>query len=134
MATRDSKLKGRASRSRTPGDQDKGKPPAPSAASRASPDKGMKHGGNTNRQATEERLIEIVDEERTHLAQAEAILDCLHIALTHAEEQDVEDNDRPYFPYVADIARELVRQSVHRLDSLYLGPRLRRASAAAAAL
>jgi hypothetical protein len=133
MATRDSKLKGRPSRSRTPGDRDKGKPPAPSAASRASPDKGFKHSGNANRQASEERLIEIVDEERTHLAQAEAILDCLHIALTHAEEQDVDDNDRPYFPYVADIARKLVRQSVHRLDSLYLGPRLRRAAAAAAA-
>lgn len=123
MAIRDSKLKGRSGRNRPHGNGDRDKPPASRDTLQASQNRGAKGGGNAARQATEDRLIEIFDEERMHLAQAEAILDCLHFALAHADEQDVEENDRPYFPCVAGIARQLVRQTVHRLDSLYLRSR-----------
>jgi hypothetical protein len=134
MATRDSKLKARSGRNRPTIGSDKGKPPAPPSPGQKGRARASKSGGSARGNAVEERLIEIFDDERTQLAQAEAILDCLYVALAHADEEDDQDSSGPYFPPVADIARKLVRGAVRRLDSLYLRPRLKKAMAAAAAM
>lgn len=64
-------------------------------------------------------LEEAIENERSRLQQAESILVCAHIALENADE---EDDDVPYYPDLVDMARKLVRETVHRLDWVYMEP------------
>ena len=71
---------------------------------------------------TPEGLYEAIETERGNLTKAESVLGCLMISM------DYEDDsvDKPYYPDVVQIARELVRQSINNLDSLVLQQRLLR--------
>lgn len=63
-----------------------------------------------------EHVIEI---ERARLAHAQSILKCLYGALVYAEESNCAE---PGYADVADVALSLIRESVHRLDSVYITP------------
>jgi hypothetical protein len=65
---------------------------------------------------TVERLHEAIEVERENLSKAESVLGCLAIAM----EYELEGAGRPYYPDVANIAREMVRRSVSSLDPLTL--------------
>ena len=67
-------------------------------------------------------LHEAIEEERGHLSTAESLLGCLAISLEHA----TDPGTAPYYPDVAGLARDLLRQSIDRLDSLNLQKRLTR--------
>ena len=67
-------------------------------------------------------LHEAIETERANLSQAESVLGCL----ANSMEYDADSANKPYYPDVARLARELVRQSINRLDSLALQQRLLR--------
>lgn len=69
-----------------------------------------------------EALHEAIESERSNLAKAESLLGCLMISL----ESGTDNVTGPYYPDVAEIARNLVRQSINGLDSLTLQQRLLR--------
>ena len=69
-----------------------------------------------------EGLHEAIETERGNLSRAESVLGCLAISM----EYDADSAHRPYYPDVAQLARELVRQSINGLDSLTLQQRLLR--------
>jgi hypothetical protein len=61
-------------------------------------------------------LLETVEQERANLARAESLLGCLKIAMEYEGQSAM----GPYYPDVAEIARELVGKSVNALDPIYL--------------
>ena len=63
-----------------------------------------------------ESLHEAIEAERDNLSKAESLLGCLSLAM----QQESHSGGGPFYPDVADIARDLVRQSINRLDSLAL--------------
>jgi hypothetical protein len=63
-----------------------------------------------------EALHEAIENERSNLSRAEAVLGCLAISM----ESEPDPVNGPYYPDVAQLARELVRQSINGLDSLTL--------------
>jgi hypothetical protein len=67
-------------------------------------------------------LHEAIETERGNLSKAESVLGCLAIAM----EYEADSVDGPHYPDVAQIARDLVRQSINGLDSLVLQQRLLR--------
>lgn len=69
-----------------------------------------------------EGLHEAIEIERGNLSRAESVLGCLAISM----EYDSDSDNRPYYPDVAQLARELVKQSINGLDSLILQQRLLR--------
>lgn len=69
-----------------------------------------------------EGLHEAIEIERGNLSKAESVLGCLTISLEH----EADTVDKPYYPDVAQLARDLVRQSINGLDSLTLQQRLLR--------
>src|SRR5271155_4085017 len=69
-----------------------------------------------------EGLHEAIETERGNLSKAESVLGCLAISM----EYDADSAFKPYYPDVAQLARELVRQSINGLDSLVLQQRLLR--------
>jgi hypothetical protein len=69
-----------------------------------------------------EALHEAIENERSNLSRAEAVLGCLAISM----ESQPDPVNGPYYPEVAQLARELVRQSINGLDSLALQKRLLR--------
>jgi len=69
-----------------------------------------------------EGLHEAIEIERGNLSKAESVLGCLAIAM----EYEADSVSGPYYPDVAQLARELVRQSINGLDSLTLQQRLLR--------
>jgi hypothetical protein len=69
-----------------------------------------------------EGLHEAIETERDNLSKAESVLGCLAIAM----EYEADSVDGPYYPDVAQLARDLVRQSINGLDSLVLQQRLLR--------
>jgi hypothetical protein len=69
-----------------------------------------------------ERLHEAIETERGNLSKAESLLGCLAIAM----EYETDTVKGPYYPDVAQLARELVKQSINGLDSLVLERRLTR--------
>jgi hypothetical protein len=71
--------------------------------------------------ALPESLHEAIETERGNLAKAESVLGCLTIAMEYA---DTDSATGPYYPDVAQVARDLVRQSINALDSLTLQRRL----------
>src|ERR1700685_3732729 len=69
-----------------------------------------------------EGLHEAIEIERGNLSRAESVLGCLAISL----EYEADSVNRPYYPDVAQLARELVKQSINGLDALVLQQRLLR--------
>jgi hypothetical protein len=69
-----------------------------------------------------EGLHEAIEIERGNLSKAESVLGCLAISM----EYETDSADGPYYPDVAQLARELVRKSINGLDSLVLQQRLLR--------
>jgi hypothetical protein len=67
-------------------------------------------------------LHEVIENERGNLSKAESVLGCLAISM----EYEGDPIDRPYYPDVAQLARDLVRQSINGLDSLAIQRRLLR--------
>ena len=63
-----------------------------------------------------EALHEAIENERSNLSRAESVLGCLAISM----ESEPDPVNGPYYPDVAQLARELVRQSINGLDSLTL--------------
>src|SRR6267154_3312727 len=72
--------------------------------------------------AVPEGLHEAIEDERGNLSKAESLLGCLAIAM----EYEADSVNGPHYPDVAQLARELVRQSINGLDSLVLQRRLSR--------
>jgi hypothetical protein len=68
-------------------------------------------------------LHEAIEAERGNLAKAESLLGCMTIAMEYANTDSAQG---PYYPDVAELARDLVRQSINGLDSLTLQRRLAR--------
>jgi hypothetical protein len=71
--------------------------------------------------ALPESLHEAIEAERGNLAKAESVLGCLTIAMEYG---DTDSTTGPYYPDVAQVARDLVRRSINALDSLTLQRRL----------
>ena len=67
-------------------------------------------------------LHEAIEAERGNLAKAESLLGCL----MNSMEYDMDSATAPYYPDVAQLARDLVRQSINGLDSLTLERHLSR--------
>ena len=67
-------------------------------------------------------LHDAIEIERGNLSKAESVLGCLAIAM----EYETDSVNGPHYPDVAELARELVRQSINGLDSLVLQQRLQR--------
>ena len=67
-----------------------------------------------------EALHEAIEEERGNLSKTESLLGCLAISMEH----ETDPATAPYYPDVAGIARDLLKQSINRLDSLNLQKRL----------
>jgi hypothetical protein len=90
----------------------------------------VRHAGRTKARLVEhpygvpvpEGLHEAIETERGNLSKAESVLGCLVISM----EYDTEGANKPYYPDVAQLARELVRQSIGGLDALVLQQRLLR--------
>ena len=69
-----------------------------------------------------EGLHDAIETERDNLSKAESVLGCLAIAM----EYETDSVNGPYYPHVAQLAREMVRQSINSLDSHVLEQRLLR--------
>jgi hypothetical protein len=69
-----------------------------------------------------EGLHEAIEIERGNLSKAESVLGCLAISM----EYETDSVNGPYYPDVAQLAREMVRKSINSLDSLVLQQRLLR--------
>ena len=69
-----------------------------------------------------EGLHEAIEIERGNLSKAESVLGCLAISM----EYEADAVNGPHYPDVAQLARDLVRQSIDGLDSLVLQQRLLR--------
>ena len=67
-------------------------------------------------------LHEAIEAERGSLSKAESLLGCLAISMEH----ETDPATAPYYPDVAGLARDLLKQSIDRLDSLNLQKRLTR--------
>jgi len=73
-------------------------------------------GGGAYGAAIPEGLHEAIETERGNLAKAESLLGCLVMSM----EYETDSTTAPYYPDVARLARDLVRQSINGLDSLSL--------------
>jgi hypothetical protein len=67
-------------------------------------------------------LHEAIETERGNLSKAASLLGCLAIAM----EYETDTVKGPYYPDVAQLAGELVKQSINGLDSVVLEQRLAR--------
>lgn len=68
-------------------------------------------------------LLEAIEAERNRLMQAESLLQCLLAAL----QDEAGEVQGPYYPHVIELARELLTQSIGRLDSVHLRPLIEQA-------
>jgi hypothetical protein len=66
-----------------------------------------------------EQLYEVIDVQRENLAKLDSLLGCLAIAMEYGSEAE----RLPYFPDVAQMARELVQQSMRSLDPVAMRQR-----------
>jgi hypothetical protein len=76
-----------------------------------------------------EALHEAIEEERGNLSKTESLLGCLAISM----EYESDPATAPHYPDVAGLARDLLKQSIDRLDSLNLQKRLARSKVLEAA-
>jgi hypothetical protein len=68
-------------------------------------------------------LEDAIEDERARLMDAESILHCVVIAMS---EGDPADTHAPYYQNVIGIAREILVESINRLDSVRMRPILER--------
>jgi hypothetical protein len=73
-----------------------------------------------------EILQEAIDAERDKLSKAESLLGCLAISMEHGNWDHEDEVAQPYYPDVARMARDLVRQSINALDALNVQKHLQR--------
>jgi hypothetical protein len=73
-----------------------------------------------------ETLQEAIDAERDNLSKAETLLGCLAISMEHGNWDHEDEVAQPYYPDVARMARDLVRQSINALDALNVQQHLQR--------
>jgi hypothetical protein len=83
----------------------------------------IKHRRNTGRStfpalsgAQLDHLLKAIEDERDNLSRAESLLGCLTIAMEYGEMT----HKGPYYPDVAQIARQMVRKSISALDPINL--------------
>jgi hypothetical protein len=69
-----------------------------------------------------ERLREAIETERDNLSKAESLLACMVVSMEYQNDP----LDGPYYPAVAQLARELVERSINGLDPFTLRQRLLR--------
>jgi hypothetical protein len=81
----------------------------------------IRNRGHAYEVAVPEGLHQAIESERENLSKAESLLGCLAISMEYGG--DAGDGG-PYYPDVAQLARELVRKSINGLDSLNLQERL----------
>ncbi len=99
-----------------------------SSALNASGDRGSRFGRKAHSSEhvygmpVPERLHELIEIERDNLSKAESLLACMVVSM----EYETDPLSGPYYPAVAQIARELVERSINGLDPLILQQRLRR--------
>jgi hypothetical protein len=67
-------------------------------------------------------LHEAIENERDNLSKADSVLGCLVASL----EDETDSANKPYYPDVAQLARDLLKQSINGLDSLVLQQHLLR--------
>lgn len=65
-----------------------------------------------------EVLEDLLDQERFRLMQAHTILNCAVLAM---EADDNSRGDGPHYPSLIEMARDLINESINRLDSVNLG-------------
>jgi hypothetical protein len=98
----------------------------------------VRSGGEARRAASRERdsarsaepygvavpagLHDAIEAERGNLAKAESVLGCMAISM----EAETDLTTGPYYPDVAEVARDLIRKSINGLDSLTLQQHLLR--------
>jgi hypothetical protein len=70
-------------------------------------------------------LRDAIEAERGRLSKAESLLGCLAISMEY--ESCSGQNDGPYYPDVAQVACDLIRQTIDGLDSVNLDLLIRRA-------
>jgi hypothetical protein len=68
------------------------------------------------------RLQEAIESERDNLSKAESLLACMVVSMEYQNDP----LDGPYYPAVAQLARELVERSINGLDPFVLRQRLLR--------
>jgi hypothetical protein len=61
-------------------------------------------------------VLKAIETERDNLSRAESLLGCLQIAMEYGEM----NHKDPYYPDVAEIARQMVRKSISALDPIHL--------------
>jgi hypothetical protein len=61
-------------------------------------------------------VLQAIETERDNLARAESVLGCLKVAM----ESDEMRADAPYYPDVAEIARQMLKRSINALDPINL--------------
>jgi hypothetical protein len=83
-------------------------------------------GADIHGQAIPEGVERAIEAERDNLSKAESLLGCLAIAMEHGAWEHEDEVVPPYYPDVARMARNLVRQSINALDSLNLDKHLTR--------
>jgi hypothetical protein len=66
--------------------------------------------------AVPDGLHDAIEAERGNLAKAESVLGCMAISM----EAEADLTTGPYYPDVAEVARDLIRKSINGLDSLTL--------------
>jgi len=70
--------------------------------------------------AVPEGVERAIEAERDNLSKAESLLGCLAIAMEHGAWEHEDEVVPPYYPDIARMACNLVRQSINALDSLNL--------------
>src|SRR5277367_555739 len=68
------------------------------------------------------RLREAIETERDNLSKAESLLACMVVSMEYQNDP----LDGPYYPAVAQLARELIERSINGLDPFMLRQRLLR--------
>lgn len=64
-------------------------------------------------------LEDLIEEERSRLMKADAILHCVLVAM---EDDGGDATHAPHYPSIVELARDLVNQSINQLDSVQIGP------------
>jgi hypothetical protein len=67
-------------------------------------------------------LDEVIEAERSVLMKADAVLNCLALAMDYDDGANI---PRPYYAIIVELARDLVNDSISRLDSVNLEAALR---------
>ena len=90
-------------------------------AKRKSARKGSSDRGS-NRRVVPKALDEAIEAERSVLMKADAVLNCLALAMDYDDGANI---PRPYYAIIVELARDLVNDSISRLDSVNLEAAMR---------